>query len=91
MYYYYMLCSIGFRGLWWKKSLTILQIIQFVLDLAACWGAWIAIMINPNKCHGSHLGAIIGVSIITSYLFLFIDFFKRTYKRLSGGNKPKKD
>lgn len=90
MYYYYMLCSMGYRNIWWKKSLTILQIAQFVVDLIACWGAWAILRYNHNACHGSDLGAIIGVSIITSYLFLFIDFFKRTYNRVTAG-KPKKE
>lgn len=80
MYYYYFLTSIGVRGIWWKKYLTVFQIIQFVIDLIACWGAYLSKLFTKRGCYGEHLGAISGVAIITSYLFLFLDFFQRTYK-----------
>lgn len=34
MYYYYARTSISTKKVWWKKYLTTLQIIQFVIDLA---------------------------------------------------------
>jgi hypothetical protein len=33
-----------------------------------------------NSCSGSETAAYFGVGLITSYLFLFIDFYIRTYK-----------
>lgn len=81
MYYYYFITSCGKHQIWWKKYLTVFQIAQFVIDLIACWSAYLLLLFYPKGCHGGHLGAISGVAIITSYLFLFIDFFKRTYKK----------
>lgn len=42
---------------------------------------------SPGTCAGEEHAAIFGCSLLTSYLFLFIDFYFRTYK---GGSKGKK-
>jgi len=88
MYYYYARTTIIKKRVWWKKYLTSLQIIQFVIDIFFIYGATythIAYNYYPflptlGNCHGDALMAIIGCVVITSYLFLFIDFFKKTYK-----------
>ncbi|KDQ06920.1 hypothetical protein BOTBODRAFT_60325 [Botryobasidium botryosum FD-172 SS1] len=54
--------------------------------------SYIASMIFPDlpgqpSCAGSKEAAIFGCSLLTSYLFLFIDFYFRTYKPASGKGK----
>jgi len=39
---------------------------------------------HPGNCAGEERAAIFGCGLLTSYLFLFIDFYIRTYK---GGAK----
>jgi len=88
MYWYYFQSARGIR-IWWKKYITMMQIIQFVLDLGFIYFAsytyftstywpW---MPNAGKCAGEEFAAISGICIITSYLFLFILFYIATYKK----------
>jgi len=88
MYYYYLLTCFGVR-VWWKKHLTTLQIIQFVLDLAfvyVCAYSYFAYTYAPGlpnygSCAGSETAALFGVISLTSYLLLFIQFFIETYNK----------
>ncbi|KAI8594791.1 fatty acid elongase [Dissophora ornata] len=86
MYYYYMRSAAGVR-IWWKQYLTTLQIVQFVLDLgfiyfcsytyfASSYFAWAP---NVGKCAGTEGAALFGCGLLTSYLFLFINFYRITY------------
>lgn len=45
-----------------------------------------------GQCAGTPTAAISGVALLTSYLFLFVDFYVRTYKSGSkkGSKKPVK-
>lgn len=36
MYYYYAIATFG-KTVWWKKYITMAQIVQFVIDLTATW------------------------------------------------------
>lgn len=83
MYYYYAVATIG-KDVWWKKHLTALQITQFVIDIIFCWGALILLMQFGVYCHGSVFAAWFGSTLLSSYLFLFIDFFFKRYE-----TKPK--
>lgn len=86
MYYYYAMSALRIR-VWWKKYLTKLQILQFVTDVSIVGYAYTIFIINgfdPNACYGTSRGAIIGLSILFSYLLLFIRFYVSTYIR-----KPK--
>lgn len=87
MYWYYALTAMGIKQIWWKKHVTTLQIVQFVLDLIACSYAWGTRALFHN-CHGEHIGALIGVSILFSYLILFVIFYINTYK---GSKSSRKD
>ncbi|KAF8581632.1 GNS1/SUR4 membrane protein, partial [Ramaria rubella] len=101
MYYYYY-ATAGGRKIWWKKYLTSMQITQFVIDLFAVYFASTYLVLprysyftstyfprvpSPGTCSGSEGAAIFGCSLLTSYLFLFISFYRNTYKkpRLSKG------
>jgi len=88
MYYYYARTTVIKKRVWWKKYLTTLQIVQFVIDIFLIYGAtytyfafnYFPLLPNFGNCNGEPVMAIIGCAVITSYLFLFIDFFKKTYK-----------
>ena len=88
MYWYYFQSARGVR-IWWKKYITMLQIIQFVIDLGFVYFAsytyftstyfpWLP---NAGKCAGEEFAAIAGICILTSYLVLFIVFYFATYKK----------
>ena len=38
-------------------------------------------MPSPGTCAGEEHAAFFGCALLTSYLFLFIDFYVRTYKK----------
>ncbi|KAG0005797.1 hypothetical protein BGZ80_004042 [Entomortierella chlamydospora] len=86
MYYYYMRSAAGVR-IWWKQYLTTLQIIQFVLDLGFiyfCSYTYFAFTYYPwapnfGKCAGTEGAALFGCGLLSSYLLLFINFYRLTY------------
>ncbi|GAA5994837.1 elongation of very long chain fatty acids protein [Rhodotorula paludigena] len=94
MYYYYFMTAAGYK-IWWKKYLTTLQITQFVIDLFTVYFAsysYFAATYFPNmpsmgSCAGTEGAAIFGCALLTSYLFLFIAFYQKTYKAQAGKNK----
>ncbi|KAK3679906.1 Fatty acyl-CoA elongase/Polyunsaturated fatty acid specific elongation enzyme [Recurvomyces mirabilis] len=88
MYWYYFQSARGIK-IWWKKYITMLQIIQFVIDLgfiyfasytyfSASYFSWLP---TAGICAGEEFAAFAGMAIITSYLFLFIGFYISTYKK----------
>jgi len=92
MYYYYARAALGLQT-WWKKYLTTIQIVQFLCDLCIvyfCLGVRYVALFLPDlgmDCHGSIFAAYVGCAILTSYLSLFINFFRKTYS----GLRTKKD
>ncbi|CCH42346.1 Elongation of fatty acids protein [Wickerhamomyces ciferrii] len=108
MYFYYFLAARGIR-VWWKQWITNGQIIQFVLDLTFIYyAAFIKVRSDFGlfgcsngvciDCVGTSLATWAGLSIISSYLLLFILFYidiyikkgkkSRVVKRVGGfGNK----
>lgn len=87
--------------IWWKKYLTTLQITQFVVDLFVVYFAsysYATAEYLPNwptygSCSGTEGAAIFGCVLLTSYLFLFIAFYKKTYNaqasaKATAGRKP---
>jgi hypothetical protein len=92
MYYYYCIAAPG-KSVWWKKHLTTLQIVQFVLDVIVCYGCvithyatlgffpkFINDTLGIGVCHGEPFSAFFGCALLTSYLWLFVDFFLQTYR-----------
>ena len=57
-----------------------MQITQFVIDLLAIYYAAYHNLFT-GQCTGSHEAALSGVGLLTSYLFLFVDFYIRTYNK----------
>jgi len=97
MYYYYFQSSRGKR-VWWKKYLTMMQITQFIIDLffvyfctytyyVSTYHPWLP---NYGTCRGTETAAFFGCALLSSYLFLFIDFFKKTYNAATQKQKNKK-
>eukprot|EP00188_Purpureofilum_apyrenoidigerum_P001534 Plantae.Rhodophyta-Purpureofilum_apyrenoidigerum.ctg18542.p1 GENE.Plantae.Rhodophyta-Purpureofilum_apyrenoidigerum.ctg18542~~Plantae.Rhodophyta-Purpureofilum_apyrenoidigerum.ctg18542.p1 ORF type:complete len:275 (-),score=36.61 Plantae.Rhodophyta-Purpureofilum_apyrenoidigerum.ctg18542:251-1075(-) len=85
MYYYYAMAALKIR-VWWKKYLTALQIVQFVIGVTACvycYGKYLLANFDYSKqprCNGTDVGAITGIAILMSYLILFVQFYFQTYK-----------
>lgn len=88
MYWYYFQSARGIR-VWWKRYITIMQIVQFVIDLgfvffasytyfASTYFPWLP---NAGSCAGEEFAAFSGMAILSSYLFLFIGFYISTYKK----------
>lgn len=84
MYSYYAL-STKYRNIWWKRYLTTLQILQFVISVFTgcvvlgfrCLGdlgfSW------APKGAGSYESAIFGLAILLSYLILFLQLYRQKY------------
>ncbi|TPX66278.1 very-long-chain 3-oxoacyl-CoA synthase [Spizellomyces sp. 'palustris'] len=100
MYYYYARTAVSSKPIWWKKYLTTLQIVQFVIDLFAIYTAtYIYLSSDPlagvlpnfglGKCSGTPVAAGVGCFILTSYLGLFVQFFVKTYSGRKGGKGGK--
>ena len=91
------MASIGVQP-WGKKYLTTMQIVQFILDIAFCYYCTAVLVLHEQgelsyDCHGSRAAAFFGSGLLTSYLWLFIDFFRKTYgpKPVSRSPKPKSE
>ncbi|KAG6465127.1 hypothetical protein O3G_MSEX014949 [Manduca sexta] len=79
MYTYYLLSGLGPRFqkyLWWKKYVTKMQLIQFILMLAYC--AWTHF--SPRCQYASGFTYFICTNI-TIFLFLFLNFYSKSYKK----------
>lgn len=92
MYAYYALTSLKIRCPW-KKAVTSLQITQFIIDLGVVYFAsythWVekyAVPLLPvmGACAAEKEHAVVsGVAILSSYLVLFVIFYKKTYSKKS--------
>ena len=88
MYWYYFQAARGVR-VWWKQYITILQIVQFVIDLFFVYFAsytyfahtYFPWMPNVGSCAGEEFAAFAGMGILSSYLLLFLSFYAATYKK----------
>lgn len=82
MYYYYLLTVLGVKNIWWKKYITMMQIVQFVLvDGFHLFSFFWHYYWNGGCSSFDTWGNQFGFAIINSYLLLFVDFYIQTYKR----------
>lgn len=88
MYWYYFLTSLG-QTVRWKKWVTKLQIVQFILDLGFIYFATYNKLVSHfnidlpfcGDCFGTMSSNLMGCGIITSYLVLFSLFYKQIYTK----------
>jgi fatty acid elongase 3 len=78
MYAYYARCAAGARPRW-KRAITILQILQFVVILGVYGGLYAARV--SIECYATPRATFWGFAVIISYLVLFLRFFAQTYGR----------
>lgn len=78
MYSYYMLAAMGpkvQKYLWWKKYLTLIQMVQFVLVMLHAFQ-----LLFKNDCdYPIYFAYFIGAHAVLFY-FLFSNFYKEAYK-----------
>ncbi|XP_068630459.1 very long chain fatty acid elongase 7-like [Battus philenor] len=78
MYSYYLLSGLGPRFqkyLWWKKYVTTMQLVQFVLMLSYC--AWT--YYSPRCQYAPGFTYFISANV-TIFLILFLNFYVKNYK-----------
>eukprot|EP01135_Chromosphaera_perkinsii_P010543 Nk52_evm53s2152 gene=Nk52_evmTU53s2152 len=85
MYFYYM-CQTLHVNVWWKRYLTQLQILQFIIDISGNM-SWAYYVSKGKNCSGNWFGFNFAMFVIGSFLVLFIKFYISTYKR---GQQQKK-
>ncbi|GBE77948.1 GNS1/SUR4 membrane protein [Sparassis latifolia] len=96
MYYYYFATAGGAR-IWWKKHLTTMQIVQFVVDLFVVYFATYSYFSatylkgwpTMGSCAGTESAALFGCGLLSSYLGLFIQFYVNTYNKPAKGKSAK--
>jgi len=98
LYAYYGCAAMGY-DIWWKRYLTLIQITQFVVTLfpsITVLGARILYTINPTivgayPCNGTWSSAFIGLCILLSYLFLFLNLYLTRFDATGADRKRKAD
>jgi len=95
MYYYYY-ATAGGAKIWWKKYLTTMQIMQFIIDLFIVYFGTYQHFAHSHfphfphiaNCAGTETAALLGCGLLSSYLVLFINFYIQTYQKPTKGKKP---
>lgn len=83
MYYYYFLQSISKKNIWWRKYLTLMQIIQFIIDIFTSILFAYVKLFTEYDCFGSWRLWTISNFIGLSFLYLFIDLYIKDNKSKS--------
>jgi len=82
MYFYYMVAAMGpqyQKYLWWKKYMTSIQLIQFVLILSYM------ILVAAKGCNMPKTLTFFFVGNTIIFLYLFGNFYRKTYKSKQKG------
>jgi len=85
MYSYYALAAMGphvQKYLWWKKYLTMIQLVQFAA------GVTVGIHLIVSGCQFTRWMQYVFVCYALSFLLLFSDFYKNAYMLRGDGRRP---
>ena len=89
MYAFYALHTLGYN-VWWKRYLTLLQIVQFVIGIVVAIPTYCIAQLAklgffpPSmQCHGDTGSQTFGLCVLLSYLVLFIQFYEKRYDKRS--------
>ena len=80
MYSYYFLASLGpqmQKYLWWKKYLTGLQMIQFVIVFTRS----VIVITGIVECGFPRFFSLISASITVLFFVMFMQFYRDTYRQ----------
>ncbi|XP_037930402.1 elongation of very long chain fatty acids protein 7-like [Teleopsis dalmanni] len=83
MYFYYMVSAMGpqyQKYLWWKKYMTSIQLIQFVLILSYM------ILVGAKGCNMPKTLTFFFVANTIIFLYLFGNFYRKTYNSKKGNS-----
>lgn len=85
MYFYYMIHTMGYT-VWWKKYLTMLQIVQFFIDMMSTWPHimtmfFITPAMSGETCYGTMPPVLFGQCVGLSFVYLFTSFYFTAYKK----------
>jgi len=86
MYYYFAMQALGYN-VWWKKYLTSVQIVQFVIDSTTSLLFPYFIYFTSSKCMGSMPAWFLANFTGVTFFFLFVSFYRSTYSDSERGNK----
>lgn len=79
MYYYYMVTTLGYT-VWWKRYLTIMQIVQFFFDLFITWPHLLFLRaFQIWDCRGSMNTVYFGQTVGISFIYLFTALYVQSY------------
>jgi hypothetical protein len=94
MYYYYAISTLGYT-VWWKKYITTMQIIQFVVDTVANFTAYAYRLYSEvnygTTCSGPWGPWLFGQVVLVSFLVLFILFYRKTYNAKPAAKEGEKE
>jgi hypothetical protein len=94
-WYYFMMVVKPGKQIWWKKYITTIQILQFIIVLITHSSAIIYHYAYAKNCRSYEgYGNLFAGLVIWSYLYLFIDFYRSTYtsgKSQAGRKVAKKE
>lgn len=79
MYYYYAMAAMGYT-VWWKKYITMAQIVQFIIDLTSTW-PYPFLYFSATGCSGSMRAWLFGQAVGVSFFKLFMDFYVKSYSK----------
>jgi fatty acid elongase 3 len=79
MYYYFMITTLGYT-VWWKRYLTMMQIVQFFLDLGVTWPHLLFLRsFHIWECRGEMWTVYFGQAVGISFVYLFTEFYVKSY------------
>lgn len=83
MYFYYMVAAMGpqyQKYLWWKKYMTSIQLVQFILILGYM------LLVGAKGCNMPKTLTFFFVANTIIFLYLFGNFYRKTYNSKKAGS-----